>query len=196
MAKKTVTISNISSQSVTVNVKPSPTSSIFAGDGMTTIGKGKSITVEETRVNFSVLKRLGKLGLIRTNYATQKDAVVPAAPSATLDLSFTYAIGGPATSMSPDEIISGLSPLEFAFSAIVITNDGDLDANVSAASLSPGSDASINGFGASTISEGGTNSFNLNWGAGGGGFDEDLTITINGTDYVFTFQGTIQTAGN
>jgi len=194
MAKKTITIYNISNQPITFNIKSSPNSEIFTGSGMTTLAKGKFITVEETRINFSVLKNMARLGLVKTAFATQKDEVVVPGPVAVLDLSFTYAIGGPATSMDPDDVITGLAPVEFTLSAIVVTNDGDLDANVTAAVLSPASNASVNGFSSSIIANGSTNSFNLSWG-GANPFDEDLTITINGTGYLFTFQGNIAGGG-
>jgi len=184
---------------IRIAIKPTKRSNpIFnAAGGQVVLNPGKSVVAEEERFDLSHLENLAKLGSMKST--RQVVAVeIPDPIVQTLDLSFTYAIAGPATSMEPDAVITGLTPSEFNFSEIVVTNDGDLDADVTAAVISPGaSSTSINGFSGSTIANGGTNSFNINWGSSGGGpFDEDLTITINGVDYLFTFQGEIQGGAN
>lgn len=194
---KIVHISNISKRPIKIAIAEDARSTIFTAHGVITISSGKTISVEEKRINLSVLENLRKLGFLKYGSSVTVSIVsTPEAPEEeALNLGFTYAIGGGPTSMSPDDIISGLGPVEFNSSAIVVTNNGVNPVDVEAATISPGSDGSISGFVPSTINNGGTNSFNILWGAASA-FDEDLTITVNGTNFIFTFQGTIQGGGS
>lgn len=188
---KIITITNLSRRPLSFAVAPDPKSTLFTPSGMVTLLAGKTIRVELKRISEPLMTRFKELGLIRFSISKQETAPpAPEVPEA-LMLTFTYAIGGPVTEMDPDEIISGLAPVEFTSGTIVVTNNGTSSVDVEAASLDPASNATISGFTPSTIGNGGTNTFNLDWG-GANPFDEDLTITVNGQDFVFTFQGSIQ----
>lgn len=166
--------------------------------GSITLSPGKRIVVELSRVNFSHLRNLERLGSLKIEQR-QQAIVIPdeeEEEAEALDLVFEYDISGSGlTEISPDETVSGLFiDLSDNGSEFRVTNNSGTDANVTAASFSPGTHLSVINFSSSIISSGGTNIFNIQPEIADP-FDEDLTITINGVDYTFTLQGTVVSIG-
>ena len=89
---KIITIFNTSSQPVSINIDEDINSELFTGSGMTAIAKGKSITVEEKRINFSVLQNMKKLGLVKSRHFVQRPTPV-SVPEEVLSMAVTADMG-------------------------------------------------------------------------------------------------------
>lgn len=193
----TIIAKNTGKTPIRISIKPTKRSDPLydADGGQLILNPGKSITVEEERVDLSHLENLRKLGSMKVfKRITEVGEAEEEAES--LDLVFEYKIADDEdlTEISPDETVDGLFPEQDTTGTFRITNNGDLDANVSAASFDPGNRASVENFSSSTISGGSSNEFDIGWGFADP-FEEDLTVTINGTDYTFTFEGEIVPGG-